>query len=194
MTVLLLKFQRPTILEKKLKCVVFQNKNNFFLRLAPFKIEFQHDNPEIGLIHDFLTPEETQKIKKMAEGKMKSTPYFTTSGPKDYSKDRTSKVMYMNEFVVPEAMAISKRIELVTNFQLSTKKFGSENFQIMNYGLGGMISGHVDSHGAVFNENGHDQDHKSKNKRPKSFTSVKADLHSRQNDRGIFIPPLSSLL
>ena len=91
--------------------------------------------------------------------------------------------MYMNEFVVPEAMAISKRIELVTNFQLSTKKFGSENFQIMNYGLGGMISGHVDSHGAVFNENGHDQDHKSKNKRPKSFTSVKADLHSRQKDR-----------
>ena len=46
----------------------------------------------------------------------------------------------MNEFVVPETMAISKRIELVTNFQLSTKKFGSENFQIMNCGLGGMIS------------------------------------------------------
>ena len=69
MTVLLLKFQRPTILEKKLKCVVFQNKNNFFLQLAPFKIEFQHDNPEIGLIHDFLTPEETQKSKKWQKEK-----------------------------------------------------------------------------------------------------------------------------
>ena len=134
------------------------------MRLTPFKIEFQHDNPEIGLIHDFLTPEETKKIRKLANGKMKSTPYFTTSGPKDYSKDRTSKVMYMNEFVVTEAMTISRRIELVTNFQLSTKKFGSENFQIMNYGLGGMISGHVDSHGAVFSENS--RDNKSKNRGP----------------------------
>ena len=54
---------------------------------------------------------------------MKSTPYISKGDSKDFSKDRTSKVMYMNELLVPEAMAMSKKIELATQFQLKHEKF-----------------------------------------------------------------------
>ena len=59
--------------------------------------------------------------------------------------------MYMNEHLVPEAMTISRKIERATKFNLYNEKFASENYQIMNYGIGGTISPHVDSE-SVFKE------------------------------------------
>ena len=64
-----------------------------------------------------------------------------------YSKLRTSKVMYMNEKLVPMAMTLSKKITLATRYHMKKEKYASENFQVMNYGIGGRISGHLDSTG-----------------------------------------------
>ena len=86
--------------------------------------------------------------------------------------------MYMNEKLVPEAMKLSNKIQLVTRFRLYHEKYASkykvwkcgnfsaitqilreinfalgENFQIMNYGIGGKISGHVDSRGEIIDVN-----------------------------------------
>ena len=55
--------------------------------------------------------------------------------------------MYMNELLVPEAMRLSKKVEQVTRFELKDDKYGSENFQVMNYRVGGRISTHLDSVG-----------------------------------------------
>ncbi len=52
----------------------------------------------------------------------------------------------MNEKVYDIADKLSDRIELSMKFQLK-QKFASENYQVMNYGLGGSIVGHVDSIG-----------------------------------------------
>ena len=142
------KFNRPPKLEKGLKCLLL-HQNNPYLKLGPFKFEYLHSNPEIGVVHEFATPNEVQKIRNSAKGHMKSTPY--TIGTKDtsYSKLRTSKVMYMNEKLVPEAMTISKKITLATKYDMKKDKYASENFQIMNYGIGGRISGHLDSNGTL---------------------------------------------
>ena len=48
-------------------------------------------------------------------------------------------------------MALSRKIERATKFNLYNEKFASENYQIMNYGIGGTISPHVDSD-SVFKE------------------------------------------
>lgn len=56
----------------------------------------------------------------------------------------------MNELLEPTAMGISKKIEWATRFRLSQETYASENFQIMNYGIGGKISGHLDSTGIIF--------------------------------------------
>ena len=47
-------------------------------------------------------------------------------------------------------MPISNRIEWLTQLKLKHEQFASENFQLMNYGIGGKISPHVDAKGEVF--------------------------------------------
>ena len=51
----------------------------------------------------------------------------------------------MNEVLVPEVMGLSRKISQITRCRLNEEKYASENFQIMNYGIGGKISAHVDS-------------------------------------------------
>ena len=57
-----------------------------------------------------MTTIETQNIQKTAHGRMKSTPFTAEQESKNYHNARTSKVMYINENSVPEAMVFSKRI------------------------------------------------------------------------------------
>ena len=57
--------------------------------------------------------------------------------------------MYMNERLVPLIRPISKRITLATKFKMKEDKHASENFQVMNYGMGGRIGGHLDTLGKV---------------------------------------------
>ena len=84
---------------------------------------------------------------EMSYNPMKSTPYVMGEKENSYSKLRTSKVMYMNEKLVPMAMTLSKKITLATRYHMKNEKYASENFQVMNYGIGGRISGHLDSTG-----------------------------------------------
>ena len=58
----------------------------------------------------------------------------------------------MNEKLVLAAM-ISNRIELVTGLNLYNEQFASENYQIMNYGIGGKITPHVDSIAFKYDKN-----------------------------------------
>ena len=109
-------------------------------------------NPQIAVLHDFASPEEIQTIKDLARGKLKSTPLYEGNTLKGFTRRRTSKVMYMNELLVPEVSGLSKNIELATGFQLKHERFASENFQVMNYGIGGKISPHVDSFGEKFSK------------------------------------------
>ena len=127
--------------------------NDPYLQLGPFKLEVKHRSPEIAIIHEFVKPQEAQKIRNLTLGKMKSTPYTVNGKYSIYSKERTSKVKYLNERSVPEAMVVSKRIELATHFKLYHEYYASENYQVMNYGIGGKISNHVDEHGFVYSKN-----------------------------------------
>ena len=60
--------------------------------------------------------------------------------------------MYLNELFEKNMLTVSKKIEMVTQTYLKNEACASENYQIMNYGLGGKISPHVDSIGRQFQE------------------------------------------
>ena len=47
-------------------------------------------------------------------GKMKTTPYTVGEYESGFSKGRTSKVMYMNEKLWPEAMVLARKIQHAT--------------------------------------------------------------------------------
>ena len=87
-------------------------------------------------MHDFASAKELEVIKRNARGHMKSTPYVTGEVENAYSKLRTSKVTYMNEKIVKFIQPLSKRIGQVTKFRLKQEQYASENFQVMNYGIG----------------------------------------------------------
>ena len=137
---------------KTLKCTQLHHSNPY-LKMGPFKFEQKHYNPEIALLHDFVSVRESDNVKKLTKGNLITTPYITRGGENEFSKERTSKVMYLNELLVPEAMSVSKKIELATRFRLKHEHYASENYQVMNYGLGGKISPHVDSIGRNFGSN-----------------------------------------
>ena len=145
-------FQRPSRLDIELKCACIHHQNPY-LKLAPLKFEQKHSDPEIALIHDFAGAEEIERVKNLAKGKMRSTPYRIGKYTVQYSKLRTSKMMYQNETLVEDVMPISNRIEWLTQLKLKNELFASENFQLMNYGIGGKISPHVDATGEIYNKN-----------------------------------------
>lgn len=71
-------------------------------------------------------------------------PHTTHHGVVSFSRQRTSKIMYINELLDSSALILSRKISQVTRYKLKTDKFASENFQVMNYGIGGRISYHLD--------------------------------------------------
>ena len=77
---------------------------------------------------------------------MRSTPLKVNGSVAAYTRYRTSKVMYINENVYTIADQLSDLINLALKFNVSAK-FGSENYQVMNYGMGGTIVTHVDTVG-----------------------------------------------
>ena len=125
-----------------------------FLKLGPFKVEFLHQRPDILVTHDFASQKDTNDIIAVAKGRTKSTPYIENGVSKTFSRKRTSKVMYMNDLLVPEAQKISRNIELLTKLFLKSDQYASENFQVMNYGIGGKISYHTDTLGLKFGNKG----------------------------------------
>ena len=102
-------FTRPAHLDIKTKCQ-YLHHDHPYLRLGPFKYELLHPTPEIAYLHDFVTLEETEAIKSHASGKLKSTPYTSDSKFSSYSRMRTSKVMYINDNLNPNARKISDKI------------------------------------------------------------------------------------
>ena len=78
-------------MDKDTKCILL-NHDKPYLKLGPFKFEMKNQNPEIGLIHDFVSENEITQIKERARGKMKSTPY--TVGKCDF-KIQFFQILYV---------------------------------------------------------------------------------------------------
>ena len=115
-----------------------------YLKIAPFKYEFLNRIPEIAYVHDFISKTEADKVLEVSRGKLKSTPYTYNGKYERYSKKRTSKVRYLSETHDKNAKKISDKVKQVTRFVMKGNLLDSENFQVMNYGLGGTIGIHID--------------------------------------------------
>ncbi|QQP38108.1 Prolyl4hydroxylasealpha SG1 [Caligus rogercresseyi] len=115
-----------------------------YLRLGPFQYEALHSRPNIGMIHSFLTEGEADTL--ISESTSRSMARSQHSGRKsenEFSFKRTSKQVWLNEESLSSNRVISKRLELASRFELS--QGGSEDYQIVNYGLGGTYKPHFDS-------------------------------------------------
>ena len=122
---------------------------------------------------------------------MKATPLKVQGNVDSYTRFRTSKVMYMNEAVYPVAKSLSRNIDLAMKFNVQSK-YGSENYQVMNYGMGGSIISHLDSSGESPWLS--DQEHKDfGGARLTTFmiylNNIQAGGHTVFSTLGLYVPP-----
>ena len=101
------------------------------MKLGPFKFEILSNEPQIGYVHDFISNSEIHQVIADAIPRTKTTPYGYGGDYYDYSRWRTSKVMYINEKHNDNAMQISRKIELMTRTQLTKDMYDSENYQVI---------------------------------------------------------------
>ena len=138
--------ERPAEITKDLRCLLLQYSDPY-LQLGPFKYEVLNTEPFIGTFHKLFTESEATELINFSKGNLKPTPYRVAGELVKYSARRTSKLLYMSESSNPLIPKISQRVELATRFHLTGHKLDSENYQVMNYGLGGAIDVHRDSDG-----------------------------------------------
>ena len=138
---------RPAEHDRATKCQLLDTLSNPYLRLGPFKLE--HLNSEgnyVGQVHDMISDAEKNWMMEKAQSNLKATPYNVNNIQQESSNLRSSKVHYESERTLGLIRRISKRLELATGFKvfLEDRPYTAENYQVMNYGLGGKISLHSD--------------------------------------------------
>ncbi|KAL4149649.1 hypothetical protein QTP88_003541 [Uroleucon formosanum] len=119
----------------------YQTKNLFYRILMPFKEEDINNEPLVKLYHDVLYDNEILKIKTMSSENMVDATVRKTEGSIKRESTRLGQVYWINEVdAVKYFDALNTRIESFTGFSTKT----AENYQVVNYGLGGHYIPHHD--------------------------------------------------
>ena len=137
---------RPPPYDVVTKCHLL-NMGNPYLRIGPFLLENKNtEGNYIAQIHNIVSPVEMEAIKEKTQARLKATPYSVGNKNLDFSYDRTSKIHYLSERTDRLTGKLTKRLELAMTFNMYTadRPYTSENYQIMNYGIGGKIGLHLD--------------------------------------------------
>lgn len=130
------------------------HRGNHYLRLGPFKYEEVRRNPWVGILRNIATTSELEQVMEEAQQAALVPTSLVHFRGGVYTEDtagtsrRTSKVTYRSEASLPPLAAWTRRFELATALSMTKQRTDSENYQIMNYGLGGAILTHRDSDNA----------------------------------------------
>ena len=126
-----------------LNCINLHQRNPF-MRLGPFKYEPLSQDPHVGMFRDFMSPSECDQVKNRGRGRLKSTPFQEGGRTKFYTTQRVSKRIHITEDQFDLARTTSQRISLATRWVVDQEKGASDEYNVINYGLGGQIEVHVD--------------------------------------------------
>ena len=149
--------------DSHLKCRLIHYHDPYLL-LGPFKFEELNLQPFVAIFRDFISDNEVENYIEETEGKMKRSQHSAKSGDgsdKQVSTNkRTSKQIWLTEFPdglyqssSESAFKVSVRIRQATMTNCFSA-FGSEHYQVANYGIGGQYSRHYDAVGEGYLEPG----------------------------------------
>ena len=137
---------KPARYDVNTKCHLL-SMGNSYLRIGPFLLENKNtEGNYVAQIHNIVSPAEMEALKEKTKTRLKATPYAPKGVVREFSYDRISKVHYLSERTDNLTWRITKRLELAMayNLYIADRPYTSENYQIMNYGIGGQISLHLD--------------------------------------------------
>ena len=118
------------------------------LRLGPVKLETLSTRPGVAALHDLLSPGQCRELREKGRGRMKVTPFTLSQAAgqeNTYSDRRMSKIRYLSHRRDRLASQINRMLSDALNLDLDGAPIPAENYQLMNYGLGGYIELHQDS-------------------------------------------------
>ncbi|XP_042231301.1 prolyl 4-hydroxylase subunit alpha-2-like [Homarus americanus] len=123
-----------------LKCG-YVHGNSGYRRLMPFKVELRWPDPVIVVYHDVLSDAETDMVREIATPRLTTTMVhsFTTHEARK-SLARIGKAAWVRRGDDKTVDKILQRIEDMTSLTTRT----SEDFHVLNYGIGGHYDAHVD--------------------------------------------------
>lgn len=131
----------PDSVQRKLKCYYWNNKQNPWLLLQPYKMEELWDKPHLVRFYDIVSDNEINKIKAMAKPRLaRATVQNPVTGILEHAHYRVSKSAWLNDRESELIRKISQRISEVTGLSMKT----AEELQIANYGVGGQYEPHYD--------------------------------------------------
>ncbi|GAB6033169.1 hypothetical protein CHUAL_012775 [Chamberlinius hualienensis] len=126
----------------KLHCYYLRRKRNVYITLQRFRVEQRSILPTILTIYNIINDKEIQLIKNLSIPKLNRSRVIAESEDKEVSKVRVSETGWLSEDEHPNLEVISRRISDVTG--LKVDQYSSEEYQVVNYGIGGLYKAHHD--------------------------------------------------
>jgi prolyl 4-hydroxylase len=111
-----------------------------FSKLAPLKLEEANLDPLIVVYHNVISDSEIRILKELAKPDLEQSVVIQLNGDLTPSKDRISKVAWLDDEDHEVIERISKRVEDMTGLSAET----AEQLQIQQYGIGGFYKTHFD--------------------------------------------------
>ncbi len=118
-------------------------KHHPYFILRPLKEEIMNFDPFIAVYHNAMLEEEMEKVKELAGPKLHRSGVFVHAGDDQgniYTKYRTSKSAWIHDHEDFLINRISLRTSAMVNLTLETV----EQWQVLNYGIGGHYEPHFD--------------------------------------------------
>ncbi|CAG7723752.1 unnamed protein product [Allacma fusca] len=133
---------RPDKILSTLKCRLTTVISPYFV-LSPLRVEEASLSPHIVIIHDFVTASQADRLIELGKPKLRASMHQTVNGTFIKSYIRTSKTAWLKDHEDPLVTKITKKIEQAVGLKASLPK-EAEDYQIANYGLGGLYVPHTD--------------------------------------------------
>ncbi|GAB1292386.1 Procollagen-proline 4-dioxygenase [Apodemus speciosus] len=119
----------------------YETNSSPYLLLQPARKEVIHLRPLVALYHDFVSDEESQKIRALAEPWLQRS--VVASGEKQLQVEyRISKSAWLKDTVDPMLVTLDHRIAALTGLDIQPPY--AEYLQVVNYGIGGHYEPHFD--------------------------------------------------
>ncbi|XP_064642565.1 prolyl 4-hydroxylase subunit alpha-2-like [Lineus longissimus] len=134
--------EKPANVTQHLRC--FTRPSAVPYHLA--KIEVLHINPNIYMFHDVVYEGEQQEIKQMAKERLVRSTVAAAEGFSRIADYRISETAWLDKEEDTVLPKVFKRVQQLSGFRVDELdgKPGSENLQVLNYGIGGMYGPHAD--------------------------------------------------
>ena len=143
---------RPPSKDSHLKCV-YLHHNRPDLLIGPFKYEPVHDSPHVGMFREFYSNKECNELvdfSSQSQDNLKSPEWNSIDQDGNtitnyYVSHRISKRQNIEEGDHNMTSTSSKRISQSTQWVVNQRPgLSSEQYHLINYGIGGTIDVHVD--------------------------------------------------